>query len=169
MRRRDVLAIIGGTSIYRPFCVNAQQKLMPVVGYLSPGSPQRGLNPVFPAFMDGLGDTGYVEGKNVVLEFRAAGGNPGRPPELAADLVSRKVDVIMAAGGIASALAAKGATSTIPVVFTVGTDPVAANLVTSLARPGGNLTGVSALLVDLTPKRLEMLSELVPHARVIAF
>ena len=120
------------------------------------------------AFRQGLSETGYVEGQNVAIEYRWAEGRYDRLPALAADLVGRKVDVIVTSGGDPAALAAKNATSTIPIVFTVGGDPVAAGLVASLARPGGNLTGVSILAVELMPKRLELLSELVPQARVIA-
>lgn len=163
------MTALGGAAIAWPLRVRAQQKVMPVIGYLSPGSSDRGLNPALPAFFQGLREAGYVESQNVMIEFRAADGDADRLPRLADDLVSRKVDVMVAAGGIASSLAAKGATSTIPIVFTVGIDPVAAGLVDSLARPGGNLTGVSALLVDLTPKRLELISELVPQATVFAF
>ena len=138
-----------------------------MIGFLGSASP--GPNaPNVAAFRQGLGETGYVEGQNVAIEYRWAEGNYDRLPALAADLVGRKVDLIAASGGNVAALAAKGATSTIPIVFVSGGDPVAAGLVASLARPGGNLTGVSFLIVELTPKRLELLSELVPQARVIA-
>ena len=139
---------------------------MPVIGYLhfaSPGPFEFMLAP----FRRGLSETDYIEGQNVAIEYRWAEGRYDRLPTLAADLVGRKVDVLVAAGPPCER-AAKDATSTIPIVFSVGTDPVADGLVTNLARPSGNLTGISILAVDLTPKRLELLCELVPRARVIA-
>jgi putative tryptophan/tyrosine transport system substrate-binding protein len=164
MQRREALAILAGAAVAWPLAARAQQRAMPVIGYLSSGSPGPGA-PTVAAFRQGLGETGYVEGENVALEFRWAEVRYDRLPALAADLVGRKVEVIAALGGSPSALAAKSATSTIPIVFSVG-DPVGRGLVASLARPGGNLTGVSSL--SLAPKRLELLSELVPKARVIA-
>ena len=139
---------------------------MPVIGYLSGSSAGPTASNVA-AFRQGLNETGYVEGQNVVIEYRWAGGRYDALPALATDLVGRKVDVIVASGGDRSALAAKSATSTIPIVFTGG-DPVAIGLVASLARPGGNLTGFSIITVELHPKLLELLSELVPQAGVIA-
>lgn len=121
------------------------------------------------AFRQGLGETGYVEGQNVAIEYRWAEGSYDRLPALAADLVARKVDVIVASGGLTPALAAKSATSTIPIVFSVGIDPVVEGLVASFARPGANLTGFSIIAAQLMPKRLELLSELVPQAKTIAF
>src|SRR5260370_13812989 len=128
---------------------------MPVIGYLRSGLPGSAA-PLEAAFLQGLGETGYVEGQNVAIEYRWAEGSYDRLPAMAADLVGRKVDVIVA-GGIPASLAAKSATSTIPIVFTSGSDPVATGLVASLARPGGNLTGVSILYAELVPKRLRLL------------
>ncbi len=165
MKRRDMILGLGGAVVW-PLAVRAQQKAMPVIGFLSGGSPGP-LSPFLAAFRQGLGDIGYVEGQNVAIEYRWAEGSYDRLPALAADLVGRKVDLI-ATNAIPSAFAAKNATSTIPIVFEVGTDPVRDGLVSSLARPGGNLTGAAFMLVELVPKRLELLSELVPRAKVIA-
>jgi putative ABC transport system substrate-binding protein len=168
MRRRALLRMLmlGGTAVLWPVAARAQQKVMPVIGFLSLGSP--GFNaPYLAAFRQGLSETGYVEGQNVAIEYRWAEGNYDRLPALAADLVAQKVDVIASGGGIGT-LAVKHATSTIPIVFSIGGDPVALGLVASLAWPGGNLTGVSIITVELMPKRFELLSELVPQARLIA-
>jgi ABC-type uncharacterized transport system substrate-binding protein len=165
MRRRDFIILLAGAMDGWPSALRAQQKAMPVIGHLSSESPGPDA-PYVAAFHQGLSETGYVEGQNVAIEYRWAEGSYDRLPGLAADLVGRKVDVIQP-GGTPSALAAKSATSTIPVVFIVG-DAVAAGLVPSLARPGGNLTGVSLLTFELMAKRLELLSELVPQASVIA-
>jgi putative tryptophan/tyrosine transport system substrate-binding protein len=165
MRRRELMLLLGG-AMTAGRALRAQQA-MSAIGYLTSGSPGPAARVVV-AFRQGLSETGYVEGQNVAIEYRWAEGHYDRLPALAADLVGRKVDVIVAAGGPPSALAAKSATSMIPIVFTGVSDPVGAGLVTSLARPGGNLTGFSLLNVELTPKRLELLSELVPQARVIA-
>jgi putative ABC transport system substrate-binding protein len=165
MRRRDFIILLAGAAAYPPLA-EAQQKAMPVIGYLGNASPSPPA-PNVAVFHQGLSETGYVEGQNVAIEYRGAQGRYDRLPALAADLVGRKVDIIVTGGGQA-ALAAKSATSTIPIVFLSGDDPVENGLVTSLARPGGNLTGFSIITVELRPKRFELLSELVPQARVIA-
>src|SRR5215510_14188763 len=148
-----------------PLAAEAQWKAMPVIGYRHFASPS--LAPTPTLFRQGLSETGYVEGQNVAIEYRWAEGRYDRLPALARDLVDRQVDVI-AAFGPQAAHAAKSATATIPIVFGVGTDPVADGLVASLAQPGGNLTSWSLLAVELVPKRLELLTELVPQAQVIA-
>jgi putative ABC transport system substrate-binding protein len=163
MRRRELMLLLGGT-MTTTRAIRAQQKAMPVIGYLASSSP----GPNVDAFRQGLSEAGYVEGRNVAIEYRWAEGSYDRLPALAADLVGRKVDLIVASGGPTSALAAKSATSTIPIVFTAVGGPVRAGLVASLARPGGNVTGFSILFPELTSKRLELLSELVPQAKVIA-
>ena len=169
MRRRDLMLMLGGT-LAVPCALRAQQKPMPVIGFL--GSFQPTMNAVIElelaAFRQGLSETGYVEGQNVTIEYRRAEGHYDRLPALAADLVARKVDVIVTEGGDSPTLAAKQATSTIPILFHTVNDPVAAGFVASLARPGGNLTGVSMMQAELMPKRLELLLEVAPQARVIA-
>jgi len=165
MNRRELILLVGGamTAARAP---RAQQKKMPVVGFLSGASPAPSA-PYLAAFLQGLSESGYVEGQNVTIEYRWAEGRYDRLPALAAELVVRKVDVIAALGGTPPALAAKNATATIPIVFGAG-DPVGLGLVASLARPGGNLTGTSGLELELAPKLVELMSELVPSARIIA-
>jgi putative ABC transport system substrate-binding protein len=164
VKRREFMLLLSGVLV-APRVLRAQQKAMPMIGILHSGSPGP-YTPNVAAFRQGLSETGYIEGQNVAIEYRWAEGRYDGLPALAADLVGRKVDVIAALGGTPSALAAKTATSAIPIVFSVG-DPVERGLVASLARPGGNLTGVASL-DELTSKRLELLSELVPQAKVIA-
>jgi putative ABC transport system substrate-binding protein len=165
MRRRDILLMMA-TGMIGARAVNAQQKTMPVVGFLGIPSPS-GFEPRLGALRQGLNEIGYVEGQTVAIEYRWAEGRYDRLPNLASDLVNREVNVIVA-GASPAALAARSATSTIPIVFVAVSDPVAIGLVASLARPGGNVTGISVMSVELMPKRLELISELVPQARVIA-
>jgi putative ABC transport system substrate-binding protein len=165
VKRRELFLLLGG-ALTAPRAGRAQQKAMPVIGWL--GNASSGLAaPSSAAFRQGLSETGYVEGQNVAIEYRWAENHYDRLPALAADLVGREVDVIVASGAVGIA-AAKGATSTIPIVLFGGGDLVAAGLVASLARPGGNLTGFSIFGSELNPKRLEVLSELVPQATLIA-
>jgi putative tryptophan/tyrosine transport system substrate-binding protein len=166
MRRRDFIILLAGTMGGWPSALRAQQKAMPVIGFLSPGL-QSGSGPFTAAVRQGLSEAGYVEGQNLSIEYRWAENNYERLPSLAADLVGHKVDLIVASA-VASSLAAKNGTSTIPIVFWGVSDPVGLGLVVSLARPGGNVTGFGNFASELTPKRLELLSELVPQAKVLA-
>jgi putative tryptophan/tyrosine transport system substrate-binding protein len=159
VRRRELLLLLAGAMTAAP-ALRAQQKAMPVIGFLSSPSPEAYASRVA-AFRQGLNDVGYVGGRDVAIEYRWAGGSYNRLPAMATDLVRRQVTVIVAITTPA-AIAAKAATATIPIIFEMGTDPVEAGLVASLNRPGGNLTGVSLLNVELAPKRLELLHELVP-------
>jgi putative tryptophan/tyrosine transport system substrate-binding protein len=167
VKRREFITLIGGAAAAWPLAARAQQAAVPVLGYLGAQSPAAFASRVT-AFRQGLGEAGYVEGRNVAIEFRWAEGQHDRLPALAAELVARRVAVIVAPGGAPAAIAAKSVTTTIPIVFEMGADPIAMGLVTSLNRPGGNLTGVSSLNVEVTPKRLEILREAIPTATVVA-
>jgi len=167
MRRREFITLLGGATIAWPLAARAQQAALPVIGFLSSASPDD-YTIRLRAFRLGLKDAGYVEGQNVTVEYRWAEHQYSRLPLLAAELVRRKVNVIVAGGGTPSAVAAKAATATIPIIFAVAVDPVKTGFVANLKRPGGNLTGVTNLNVEVAQKRLELLHELLPTATVIA-
>jgi ABC-type uncharacterized transport system substrate-binding protein len=168
MIRREFITLLGGAAVTWPLAVRAQQPTMPVVGFLSSRSPGESADSVA-AFREGLREAGFVEGQNLLIAFRWAEGRYDRLPALASDLVDLRVALLFAAGGSPSALAAKAATSTIPIVFSASNDPVSLGLISSLSRPGGNITGMSAFNWELGPKRLELLKELVPRATIIAY
>src|SRR4051794_6453 len=166
MKRRDFFLGLGVGAL-APLVVRAQQNSLPVVGVLATGPPD--LNePNIAAFRQGLAGLGYIEGRNLLIEYRWAEGKPERFPVLAAELVALKVDVILTAGGTLAALAAKQATTTLPIVFGFVGDPIAEGLVTSLARPGGNITGLSNVTTDLIGKWLELLKQIVPRINLVA-
>ena len=166
MRRREFVLLLGG-AMTAARALHAQQKALPVIGYLNATSPRPYAANVA-AFLEGLREAGWVEGQNVVIEYRWAENHNDQLPAFAADLVGRRVDVIVASGGLVAVLAAKSATSKTPIVFTGVSDPVGSGLVAGLAHPGGNITGFSPFALELLPKRLELIFELVPRAREIA-
>jgi putative ABC transport system substrate-binding protein len=167
MKRREFITLLGGAAVAWPLAARAQQPVLPEIGYLSSGVPGLFTDRAS-VFLQGLAESGYVEGRNVAMEYRWAEGYYDRLPALAADLVRRPVNVIVTLDSIVTARAAKAATATIPIVFGTGGDPVELGLVASLSRPGGNLTGAARLSSELGPKRLQLLHELVPAASTIA-
>ncbi len=167
MRRREFITLLGGAAATWPLAARAQQPAMPVLGFLGTGSPEV-YAPRLRVFHEGLKEAGYVEGQNIAIEYRWTQGQNDLLPKLAAELVQRRVAVIVAGSGTLGAMAAKAATTTIPIVFGVAVDPIEAGLVASLNRPGGNLTGVTNLNIEIGPKRVELLHTLLPTATVFA-
>src|SRR5262245_50153500 len=163
MRRREFITLLGGAAAAWPLAAQAQQPATPIVVFLHPGASEIGARDVA-AFRKGLQETGYIEGQNVTVEYHWLEGQYGRLPAVLADVIRRPVTLIAIPGSVVTARAAKAATATTPIVFFIGDDPVQAGLVASLARPGGNITGVTSLNVEVTPKRLRLLHELVPKA-----
>ena len=167
MKRREFIAALGGAAAW-PVAARAQQPAMPVIGYLSVRTPEDSVE-VLAEFRRGLAETGFIEGQNLTIEYRWIEGRYDRLPEMIADLVRRRVAVIAIPNTTTSALTAKAATQTIPIVFNIGSDPVAVGLVATLSHPGSNVTGIAMLQTAVTAKRLELLQELVPKAKSIAF
>src|SRR5258708_33271430 len=167
MRRRELITLLGGAAAARPLAGGPQRGAMPGSGFPRSGRPEP-YSPMIAAFRQGLAEAGYVDGQNVTIDYRWAEGQFNRLPALAAELVARQPAILVAGGGNVSAVAAKAATTTVPIVFTIGADPVGSRLVSNLSRPSGNLTGVTFFTITLGPKRLELLRELLPKAGKIA-
>jgi putative tryptophan/tyrosine transport system substrate-binding protein len=165
-KRREFITLIGGAAVAWPHSSRSQQPAMPVIGFLSDGRPS---GPLMAAFRDGLAEAGYVEGRNIKVEYRWANNEAEHLPRLAADIVGLRVAVIVAFGSAAVAFAAKQATSTIPIVIAGGIDPVTYGLVASLSRPGGNITGITWILAELSGKRFDLLCEMAPQATTVAY
>ena len=167
MRRRDFVALLGGAAVAWPLAAQTQQAAMPVIGFVYPGAPELSTG-IVAAFRKGLGESGFTEGRNVTVEFRFAYNDNATLPELMADLVRRRAAVIVTPGSTPAALAAKAATTSIPVIFSVGTDPIEVGLVASFTHPGGNVAGITSLNSDLAAKRLGLMLELLPNVERVA-